>query len=370
MDKEENLKKEDSSVEEIPKHLKGYKDPDKRKEWMRNYHRNYYHKKLKNKGFSRDEMVKKNNAEKEVLNTELNKTNMGQAITMIKDVIGDKDDPVVKAIDKYGKYVPLVTGFLQGFLQRAQEHQGSQQKSQSRENTVEAPNGWNSLSPIQKLQRKYMPNGEESAWYRAGIAYDKDSQEHNVEYAGVSHNPVAMKETIHGHNTAYRNMNDLAAASRNDVGENLASPAPEIIEAKVEAKVERETISRNDEKPTHEADLPSDHISKTVKDGIVNQVVGETMNYMNLIVGYFKNRPIEQFKQDVDNAEQTVDKFFKGVGAFLPYQAKDIILTTTFKQLKDLVERESPEKIKYLEDENKLDQFEKLWKGIQEKIKG
>jgi hypothetical protein len=238
------------------------------------------------------------------------------------------------------------------------------------------------MSPIQRLQRKYLPNGQESDWYKQGVLYD--SMVGGGEFAGVSNAPVEMQRTIKGsQEAAYSNMADLQRASQADVGTVVDNDVPVVPRKdgqpeKIEDCIKKDSEDESGRKPVVREEresgekpvLPSDSLDNDVKDGIVNQVIGETMNYMNIVVSYFKNRPMEQFKEDVANAETTINNFMNGIGRFLPYQIKDVIHSTSFEQLVELVKREAPEKITYLEENSLLPQFEQLWKGIQDKVIG
>jgi len=377
----------------IPKHLQKYSDPEHRKAWMRKYHKNYYHVKLKpNKPVKRSKKVvetKKNDS----MNSELSKSGIGQVINVVKDMIGDPEDPVVKAIDKYSKYVPLVTGFLNGFMARAKEVQ-AQKGSVKPNQKIKSPDGWNSFSAMQKLNKKYDSQGNITKWYKQGLAFDSgDSDE---EFAGVSETPVGMKQTVHGSGHDHRTMADMTRESNKMVGEAVGSSMGDVplVERKDDSPVNiddalkkkgvvldvvvKDNVAYSGDSsvplgPCYEAKeepkSASESLDPKVKDQIIDVVAGEVNMYSDLVFNYFKNRSMKDFENDVLNAEEIVNKFMSGMGRLLPFQAKDLIRSTSFEDLYTMVGEADPSKIELLTSKNLKGEFRKMWEGIQNKIK-
>lgn len=349
---------EDGRERPVPEHLKNstYKNIAKRVKYRRDYQRRYYHEVIKKKdegsqmpeGMSDDDFKTIAEGVKEVL---------------------PKEDSVGKIINAVEKYGPLVLKFVQGFAENMQARQAAQQQGQQ-QTGPRPPPGWEGLTPIQKLNKKYDGAGNETAFYRAGVSYDEYIA---TGQAAISYQPVPMERTAQGQRMAAqsrrveqpehidsRTMRDLQRQAESERWDNQESgsmeTAKEVPRKDGAPKTINEAIQRNEQqKPDSEAVLQE----------ISQEMINDNQRYIDLVVAYFKTRDINSFEDDLKNIDGFIGKFKETFMPLLPIQAKMLIKKTPFEELEGILKDSDPNKYELIKKKKLTAKFKKLWTEIQ-----
>jgi hypothetical protein len=356
--------------EEKPKYHKKYTDPEKRKKYQREYQiKRYYDKKaLKNldKVVISEEVeeVKTKEIPKEIQKIE-NQDPIFMAMSALKETLGP-EDPVSKGIDKYGKYIVLGMSFVKGFAENMAAHQEEKKVNESQRINVQPPEGWNRLSDIERIARKYNKDGTESAWYLQGLAYERSMLGSDVEVAVRSHYPVAMERTTAGSMQAERNKiisrDETKSLRKENEGASMA-----------ELQRQSEQWDKKEEKKTElaeESKVESENPATEVIDPNValNEIFAEmtedNKRFLGLITNYFKNRSIEQFEKDLNNVDALIVQY-KPFLNVLPVQTRTLFKSLSFEDWKSLLVSQDQEKLNLIVNKN----LEEKLKNLIEELK-
>lgn len=227
------------------------------------------------------------------------------------------DDPVLKAIDKYAKYIPLVLQFVQGM-------QGSmQQQQQQRTPAFTAPEGWLNMSPMQKLGRKY----SQPEWFAAGEAYDLAAQgispRINVNHVDRSYSPPAQ------------NLQSLARKY----------PEPPIVQ----------------DQPKPEPVKQPDQNSQNSQ--IINELQQDNAKYIELGANYINGLTDEEFLKHTENIDSLVEKA-RPLIPIIPIHVKGMIMQTPLNDFESLLKERCKQKYDLLVKENKLSKILNIFDGL------
>ena len=316
--------------------------PRKNKEEYNEYMRNYVKKARQEKAGKpvfEDDFDPSTASGKPVLN--INKTS--DLIKQTEDLLRNKgseteSDPILKAIDKYGKYVPIVMQFIQGL-------QGSMQQYNKKDITpkIQPPEGWLNMSPMQKLNYKY----SRSEWYAAGEAYDAAIESGYM-------NPQINASYV---DPTYSQPQNLQALARKYPEPPLASNnAPQQTSNSDGAiSQERPTVK---EKTSEGAETkPSEAAS------IVAELQQDNLKYINLGADFINRLTDKEFKDHLKNIEALIKKA-KPFIPLIPIQVKGMIIQTSKEDLETLFKEKCPEKyamvVKSKKVKELLEMFEKL----------
>lgn len=357
------------------KWLEGYKDVEKRKAYMRAYQLQRYHEKM-NGDFKRKKRKDDDIVQGEEDTMPGQKDDFQTALNSLQDVLG-KEDPVAKAIDKYGKYIPLAFKFIEGFTESMRAHQMSAMQNnpnyqvslqQANSQKVQPPPGWKEMSSMQRLDKKYDGTGEISQWYRAGEAYEA------AKGAGgqvqISYSPVPMERTVHGQKTAKTGGVSMAELNRRAEQEQWDG-APAGVKEVPRKDGQPSTI--NEIAARKKAEQTGEEVAGVEKPEEVLAQVGQELAedqkmYLNIVIEYFKNRKIEDFEKDVENVEETSSKFEKTFLPILPMQVRHLIKNMAFEELEQALKDSDNNKYELLKKKRMIPKLKKMWNGIQEKI--
>jgi hypothetical protein len=379
--------------QEVKPYLSKYKDPEARKAYLNEKNKERYQKIKALKSLSKGDENMSANAEikikspiKPVEGGQKDMTDgaFKQALDGLKDIAGDDDDPVIKTINKYGKYLPLVFQFLQGFAQSAQANnaaqvqQMAQIQQQQQRRGVSAPDGWMNMTPLQRMARKYDGSGNETAWYRQGVLYDEQSSGFDDIGAAVrSNRPVAMENTYHGQRMAaqqnaerFKSMAEINRAAENEkwddkkeeVGAQDLSKAREVPRKDGQPSSINEAIKKDDQ-PVAETEVKAEEVLKQVGDRLME----DNQKYLGMVLEYFKSRPLKQFEDDLKNAEKTIKEFIDKWGWAIPFQTREAVKRTTFEELEQMLTDQDPEKHKMIVKKKLKPKLRKLWEELQKK---
>jgi hypothetical protein len=316
------------------------KNKEEYNEYMRNYVKKARNEKAGKPAFEND-FDPSSSSGKPVLN--INKTS--DLIKQTEDLLRNKgseteSDPILKAIDKYGKYVPLVMQFIQGL-------QGSMQQYNKKDLTpkIQPPEGWLNMSPMQKLNYKY----SRSEWYEAGERYDAAIEsgymnpQINASYVDPTYTAPAPQDL----RSLARKYPEPPLANNSPPSSN---PEPAVADQSTNAEMLKKE------------ELPSE------KEAIVAELQQDNLKYINLGADFINRLSDQQFKDHLKNIEALIEKA-KPFIPLIPIQVKGMIIQTSKEDLETLFKEKCPEKyamvVKSKKVKELLELFEKLKTSVQ-----
>jgi hypothetical protein len=273
------------------------------------------------------------------------------------DLVDDPNDPVIKNIKKYGKYIPLAMKFIQGFTERMQEFNKDkqQQKPPIENQKVQPPEGWLYMSPLQRMSSKYDAYGNTTSWYRQGEAFEQSMTVGQVYQQVSSGRPVEMEQTIHGRRQA--------AMQRSE--DNTLT----MQELERRANNEKWDSTKPQEQPKKEEIIDEKKIdTKEILEKVSESMIDEQKKYLEIIIGYFKTREISKFEQDLKNIDKTVDAFVKKWGWAFPNSVRDMFKRTTIGELKQALTEADPAKMTLIKKKKLEKKLTQMWEEMQKKL--
>ena len=145
----------------------GYRDIEKRRKYNNDYQRDYqraryWQRKAIKQGV--DEDMAKNVKDEDTFQ---------QALEALKSELPKQD---VDTFDKVEKWVRLGSMLIQGFIDAAKQGGMFQPQQQAQQQGPVPPYGWVEMSPLQRIQKKYNPDGSVSEWYQQGMNFESRAQ--------------------------------------------------------------------------------------------------------------------------------------------------------------------------------------------------
>ena len=275
-----------------------------------------------------------------------------QTQELLKNDGSEEDDPILKAINKYGKYLPLVMQFFKGL-------QGSIQTVNQIDNRpkIQAPAGWLNSTPMQRLNWKYT----RPDWYAAGEAYDLAIETGNM-------NPAI--NTMYVDPSYSQPPQDLRSLARKYPDPPLVkdtptqSPTPQQTSNSDGAiSAERPTI----EEKTTEGAIQKPSVEQSQESKIISELQADNLKYINLAADYVNGISDEDFVNHLKNIDKLVEQA-KPFIPLIPVQVSGMILQTSDKDLETIFKSKCPKKYELIVKEKKvkklLDLFVELKKII------
>lgn len=365
-----------------PKYAEHYKNVEQRKMYQRQYQLDRYHRKKALASAGQGEIMEN----KQVTPAPVGSMGaapvdqLTQALDALTATLGP-DDGVSKFIKKVQPFVPIATAFVQGFVQNMNARQAEQQQSQQQAPGIQPPEGWVYADAMTKLKRKYDAGGNISSWFLQGEYYDQQMAMRGVGAGVQSGMPSRMESTIHGQREAAisRRNNEMAAAQQRtmrdlekeaqhfdkkaDMTNAKEVPrtdgAPETINQAIESKEVQENAEN---KPTMTGEQ-----AKEIIQEIAPKLQEDAVKYINLVVSYFKTRPLDQFEKDLKNVDQTIVQY----GSFidlLPFAAKEAFKRVSAEELEGMLKESDPEKHKMIVKKKLKGKLFKLWDELKARL--
>jgi len=333
--------------------------PRKNKEEYNEYMRNYVKKARQEKAGKpvfEDDFDPSTASGKPVLN--INKTS--DLIKQTEDLLRNKgseteSDPILKAIDKYGKYVPLVMQFIQGL-------QGSMQQYNKKDLTpkIQPPEGWLNMSPMQKLNYKY----SRSEWYAAGEAYDAAIEsgymnpQINASYVDPTYTAPAPQDL---RSLARKYPEPPMANDSQVINTPVQSPAND------KAGDQRPVQQANGNQSSNAENSEKEKLS-TEKEAIVAELQQDNLKYINLGADFINRLSDQQFKDHLKNIEALIEKA-KPFIPLIPIQVKGMIIQTSKEDLEALFKEKCPEKYAMVVKSKKVKELLEMFEKLKESVK-
>lgn len=311
-------------------------------------------------------------------------SSVNKATGMMKEVFkSDKsqseDDPILKNIEKYAKYIPLVTEFIKGFAAAAKDFQGQNlQGGTQNDNKPKAPAGWLEMGAMDKLKYKYT----RPDWYNAGLAYDEYVQtgqmnpQINTSYVDNTYDDAAARRR---EQMAQRqriasgddgsNPKSLRELSHKYPEAPLASDAPpQNYEQPKETENQKPVQSTDGNKPqdTGSSEEKKDEV-QVEESEIVKELQADNAKYIQMGVAYLNGLPMEKFKEHIKNIDGLVAKA-KPFVPLIPIQVKGMLQVTPAKEIEEIVKVQCPEKYEWLKKNKKIPKLIELFEKLKAEI--
>lgn len=265
--------------------------------------------------------------------------------------MGD-DDKFLKYMSKAVEYAPMVQevvkNLVAGFNTAALNSQ--QARAQPQQNTLRAPDGWEHMSGLQRLGRKYsMPE-----WYAAGEHYETMKATGGAQYV----TPV---------NTSYvdPNYRQPPQEPRNLRELRNKYPEPPVVNDNSTAQMEDVENSNTQSKPSFVKKIQENKEVTTPDPNVelLNAMREDNTKYINLAFNYLSVMDMKQFIEYVEDIESFKPKFVM-LNALLPIQTREMLKLTSSDELVEIFSEKCPDKYKWLKENNKLPEIKSLFEEL------
>jgi hypothetical protein len=335
------------------------KNPDEYRKYMNNYMKSRYRKK---NGIPDDPKPKKEidfeeiKAKAQNLETGTKSaSDTTKVITSLAKEFGEdtpENKEFISKIEKYislgEKFLPIALQFIKGFAERQQElqlHNANQVQATSR---TTAPAGWEGLTPMQRISKKYASDGTISTWYAQGEQYEAEKnmsvntptfQINETPTQQYQQAPTSLKELSQRHPDPPMLSNQEPKQEEPKQEEPKQEPQKKQEQTNMEKETQKlvEDLRKDNEVYLK---LALDHINKMTTIELKKQIENQTLF-----------NPIIQFKD------------------FVPTQTKQMILTIDQEYLEKMLKTHCREKFEYLKNKELLDKAFQQFVEVQEKFK-
>ena len=265
---------------------------------------------------------------------------------MMKDPVTGEEDPILKIMDRVEKlierYGPLVGAFMQGIKARNDEMQAQRQQVQQvqfQSRGVQAPPGWEGMSPIDKMKRKYDGEGNLSAWYQAGLQYDQYMATGQVVQIPQPqyHRPQSRQEQPPRQEMTHEPQTLQALSNK--------YPEPPL-------EIETPSQPIQAQNPHHAVEsVRQDRLDQEKISAEQKAKFEENMKYLAIAINYLNNMSEQEFRDllnDLDGSFKKISSPF--VKMMIPNDVKVMIKQIDANQLTSLLQESCPEKYKIIEE--------------------
>ena len=255
-----------------------------------------------------------------------------------------EDDPLLKVIDRYGKYIPIVLELFKGIAASVKEHNDNKPQQQQ---SLQAPDGWLNMSPMQRLNYKHT----RPEWYAAGESFE---------------NGVVTNYTNPQINTSY------VDSTYRPPKQNLQSlahkyPEPPLVIDKPpeETKPESQNSKNSDDTQNQKILMEAKPQEPSSKD-ILAELQKDNARYIDLGANALNNMTPEDFLKWIDDPE--LDKKIKVFIPILPVHVRGMILNTSKEDLQQLFKNKCPERYERLVEKGKLEKILQLFEVLKVEV--
>jgi len=262
------------------------------------------------------------------------------------------DDPVLKAINKYGKYIPIAMEFFKGFQAAAADFKQKDQANQAPK--IQAPDGWLHMTPMQKLGLKY----SRSEWYAAGEAYDAAVESGNF-------NPMINPNYV---DKTYQQPQNLQALARKypeppmvSDSQPLNTPAPSPTNDK---SGDQKPVQQVDGNKSSDVENSEKEKLPTEKEALVAELQEDNRKYIQMGINYINGMSDADFKKNLNDIDSLVIKA-KPFIPFIPVHVKAMIVQSKKEELEEIFKNGCPQKYKIVVTSKKLKKLLDLFEGLQ-----
>lgn len=322
-------------------------------------------------------------------NFDLNSVN--KATGALKEVFAKKgessteEDPVLKTIEKYAKYIPLVMEFVKGFQTAAKDSQMFTGQGKTQDNTPKAPAGWLDMGAMEKLRFKYT----RPDWYAAGLQYDEYVQtgqinpQVNTSYVDQTYDDAAARrrEQMAQRQRIASGQDGSNPQSLRELAHKYPEPPLASDSPPMESNLNNPPIAENDKKEnvkdsgdvlrTSEGTSTNAEQQVQKKESEETELVKELQldnaRYIQMGVAYLNSLPMKEFEKHIKNIDDLVKKA-KPFVPLIPIQVKSMLQITPAKEIEEIVKAQCPEKYEWLKKNKKIPKLLELFEKLKAEI--
>lgn len=331
-------------------------DPDAYREYMREYTRKKRReKKMLNQtneptqdkdDFNVVEAVIPQGTETIDLNSKQAKEILEKAKTLTKDPISDEEDPVMKYIEKGMKYLPIIMEAFKGFNMASQRYQANQPQARP---SIQPPAGWESMSGLARLGKKY----SDPAWYEAGERWESFKTTGAVTTTNTGYvDPTYTTPPPQDLRQLAQKHPEPPLVKDQEPQENFTETEPQRKPEFVKKAEEKREEPEQEEPKGDETTM------------IVNALREDNNKYIELAFNYLASLEMEKFKEYVNKPETFKSKMGL-LPILLPFQTKEMIKNTKPEELVEIFKEKVPDKYEWLKEQKKLPELKALFVELQ-----
>ena len=274
-----------------------------------------------------------------------------------KDSDTDEEDPVFKTIEKVMKYAPIITELFKGFSAAAGNFKATQvQPQQQARPSIQPPDGWGSMTGLQRMAKKY----SRPDWYAAGERWENYKE---TGGAGITVVNPSYVDSTYSQPAAQQEARTLAELSRKHPEPPAVSDARQVEQEEQvpqEEQAKPEFVKQRVKEPE-----PSQKEQETInaEQELINAMRQDNNKYIEMAFNYIKGMKIEDFANSVNNIESFKPKFSM-LQMLLPVQTKEMLKATPSKELIQTLKERCPEHHKWLKDNKKIKEMEKVFEEL------
>ena len=341
--------------------------------YMRNYMKNKYRKETGKTPMEGDF----DGTDKPTLDLQGDATK--QLMSMGKEIFKDpetgKPDKIMTYIEQGAKYMPLIMKFAEGFMQNmsAFNKQQPQQAQEQAQPEMQAPEGWEHVSPLEKMKYKY----SRPAWYEAGQQWDaykqtgKINPQINTGYVDPNYqNQPRRGQIVHAEDQV-QSLADLsrkhpepplvdqgAVQAVEEVQEPINRHDPKL-EAVIKEKQQRHNPEKVEEKPMEPP--------KVENDEIVQALQADNAKYIQMALKFLGSMSMKEFQGKINSLDQVVKKIEPFLN-FLPIHLREMIKKTPDTELMNIFKDSCADKYVWCEKNKHLPKITAMFNDLKAKI--
>jgi len=298
-----------------------------------------------------------------------------QLMTMGKEIFKDPDtgkpDKIMTYIEQGAKYMPLIMKFAQGFLGNMKEFNAQNpQKAEQSQPEMQAPEGWEHVSPMEKLKYKY----SRPAWYEAGLAWDNFKQtgvmnpQINTGYVDPSYSQPRRGQPIQ-HDQQVNSLSDLSRKhAEPPLIDDQGSPEPvdpvQRHDPKLEAVIKEKQARHSPDKLKKQEEK---QMEPNENEEIVRALQEDNARYIQIALKFLTAMEMKEFQSKINSLDQEVKKiepFFD----LLPIQLREMLKKTPDKELLDIFKGSCSDKYEWCEKNKHLPKISAMFNDLKSKI--
>jgi len=351
--------------------------PRKNKEEYNQYMRDYARKKAQDKkGIKKISEPKDNdfNATDDptpVLNlqSETAKEVLELSKTIFKDPDTGKPDKILTYIEQGAKYLPLAVKFMEGFMENMKAFNAKPVQAEEEEQKMQPPEGWESVSPLEKMKYKY----SRPAWYEAGLAWDSYKESGvinpavNINYVDKGYTPPRRGQIVHDQGAEPVSLNELSRKHPEPpLVDDQEKPTENLHDPKLEKVIEEKQKRLNTPKEIKDKDVEEVKPEK-VEEDIVKELQEDNIKYVQTAINFVGSMDFEKFKKDIDSLDSIIKKYETFL-FLMPVQLKVMLKQTSDEEILKLFLKSSAEKYNWCKENNKLEKITEVFNNLKAKL--
>lgn len=264
-----------------------------------------------------------------------------------------EEDKFFKYVEKAAEYLPMIAEVGKNLIAGFQSAAIQNQQPQPQQRGPSAPEGWEYMTGLQRLSRKY----SQPDWYAAGEAYEMAKTMGSAAFVTpVNTGYVDPNYRQPAQSSEPRNLRDLSKKYPEPPIVSDSAPAAEEVE---EAPKKKPEFVKQREQEKEEVKAPDPNVE------LLNAMREDNNKYIELAFNWLDGLSLEEFKGYVENVEKWKKKivFLK---LLLPIQTKEMLKNTATAEFIEICKEKIKDKYDFLKKEKKLPELKKLFEELKE----